>query len=112
YDVAGHTTTSEGVPIIIDYTAPTLLVSSPLQASFVRGTVQVDATASDNREVTKVEFYDGATLLSRDTTAPYSATWNTTSVPNGYRQLFIRAYDAAGNVKDVYRDVTVDNAAP
>ena len=113
YDVAGHTpTTSEGVPVIIDYTAPTLLVSSPIQASFVRGTVQVNATASDNREVTKVEFYDGATLLSRDTTAPYSVSWNTTGVPSGDRKLSARAYDAAGNFKEDYRDVTVDTAAP
>ena len=34
--------------------------------------VAIKATASDAVGVTKVEFYDGATLLGTDTTSPYS----------------------------------------
>ncbi|WP_420806743.1 Ig-like domain-containing protein [Hyalangium minutum] len=56
YDSAGHATVSAAVPVIIDYTPPTLLIHSPVQGSLVRGSVQVNAAASDNRGVTRVEF--------------------------------------------------------
>jgi subtilase family serine protease len=48
--------------------------------------------------VTKVEFYDGATLIAQDTSSPYSISWNTTAVANGAHTLTAKAYDAAGNV--------------
>ena len=35
----------------------------------------VNAMASDNVGVSKVEFYDGTTLLGIDATSPYSYSW-------------------------------------
>jgi hypothetical protein len=53
--------------------------------------------ASDDRAVTKVDFYAGSTLLGSDTTAPYSWNWDTTKNVVGNYTLKTRAFDAAGN---------------
>lgn len=42
-------------------------------------------------------FLDGAPLGSEDTTAPYSDSWDTTTVVDGLHLLTARARDAAGN---------------
>ncbi|WPB73765.1 Ig-like domain-containing protein [Archangium violaceum] len=113
YDDAGNARTSAGVEVSVDNTAPTTAVSAPAQNSWLRGTVQVSASASDNLGVTRVEFLAGTTLLGTDTTAPYSVSWDTTGGADGGVTLTTRAYDAAGNVTvSAGRPVTVDNAAP
>jgi hypothetical protein len=58
-------------------------------------TVNLAATASDtDGTVTKVEFFNGATKLGEDTTAPYTLTWN--SVAAGTYTLTARATDNLG----------------
>jgi hypothetical protein len=111
YDGVGLVGTSTGVSVVVDNTAPTASLTSPT-ATYVQGTVQVTATASDNRAVVKVEFYDGQTLFGTATTAPYSVSWNTTGLANGSHTLYARAYDAAGNVQVVSRSVIVDTVGP
>ena len=66
----------------------------------VSGTVTLSATASDNVGVTGVQFYvdNGTTPLATDTSSPYSASWNTTTVTNGTHTLTAKARDAAGNI--------------
>jgi hypothetical protein len=47
----------------IDVTAPTVFISSPASHQLhYSQTVTITASASDNVGVTKVEFYDSATL--------------------------------------------------
>ncbi|WP_235217074.1 Ig-like domain-containing protein, partial [Archangium violaceum] len=69
----------------------------PAADATVTGSVTLSATASDNVGVTKVEFYDGSTLVGSDTTSPYSFSWNSRNGPNGSRTLTARALDAVGN---------------
>ena len=58
-------------------------------------TVNLAATASDaDGTVTKVEFFNGATKLGEDTTAPYSFTWS--GVAAGTYTLTARATDNLG----------------
>ncbi len=111
YDGVGLTGTSAGLAVVIDNTAPTASLTAPM-ATHVQGTVQVTATASDNRAIVRVEFYADAELLGTDTTAPYAASWDTTGWSNGAHTLSARAYDAAGNVHSVSRTVTLDTVAP
>ncbi|HYO51964.1 Ig-like domain-containing protein [Archangium sp.] len=111
YDGVGLVGTSTGGAVVVDNTAPTTSLTSPT-ATYVQGTVQVTATASDNRAVVKVEFYEGQTLFGTATTAPYSVSWNTTGLANGSHTLYARAYDAAGNVQAVSRSVIVDTVGP
>ncbi|MHA7630223.1 Ig-like domain-containing protein [Corallococcus sp. M7] len=111
YDGLGRTGTSVAVLVIVDNTLPTVSFTAP-PATYVRGSVQLTASASDNRAVTRVEFHDGSVLIGTATTAPYSENWDTVGLANGSHTLYARAYDAAGNVKVDSRNVTVDNAAP
>lgn len=82
-----------------DTTVPTVSITSPLNnADFTTAqTVTIKADASDNVGVTKVEFYDGASLLGTDLTAPYSINWPITDLNNGSHSLWAKAFDAAGN---------------
>jgi hypothetical protein len=82
----------------LDTTAPTVSLTAPANSATVNGTVAVSADASDNVGVTKVEFYVNNVLKSTDTTAPYSYSWDTTTVVNGPYSLYAKAYDAVGNV--------------
>lgn len=80
-----------------DTTPPTVSITSPANNATVSGTASLTATASDNIGVSRVDFYNGATLLQSDTTAPYTYTLDTTAIPNGTYTLTAKAYDAAGN---------------
>ncbi|HEX8818671.1 MAG TPA: kelch repeat-containing protein [Archangium sp.] len=81
-----------------DAVVPTTALTSPTSGAVVGGAVTLTATASDNVGVTRVEFYDGATLLGIRTVAPYTYTWNTAKTAEGTHTLTSRAYDAGGNV--------------
>jgi chitodextrinase len=94
---------------VADTTAPVVSISAPASGATVGGTVSVQATASDNQAVSKVEFYDNSVLISTSTTTPYTTSWNTANLPNGNRTLAAKAYDAAGNVGVATVGVTVQN---
>lgn len=95
-----------------DTEAPTATITAPASGATVSGTVSFTASATDNVFVDRVEFFRGTTLLATDITAPYSVSWNTTTVANGAQTLSIKAYDAAGNVTTRAINVNVSNAAP
>ncbi len=81
-----------------DGTAPSVAITAPIAGAPVSGTVKVAATAADNVGVASVQFkLDGANLGAKDTTAPYSTSWNTTTALNGSHTLTAVARDAAGN---------------
>ena len=77
--------------------APSISITSPANnASFTAPTtVSIAATASDpENRMTSVDFYAGSTLITRDTTAPYSASWSPGSA--GTYPLTAVAHDADG----------------
>ena len=94
-----------------DNVAPSVTMSSP--GSPVADTVTLEATASDNQGVVEVRFYVDGNLVGTDTTAPYSVSWDSTSVVNGEVDLTAEADDAAGNTGvSAAVTVTVENAQP
>ncbi|MGZ6004738.1 MAG: Ig-like domain-containing protein [Candidatus Saccharimonadales bacterium] len=98
-----------------DTTPPTVSISSPTGGAKVKGTVTVNATASDDSgTVSKVELYvDGVMVGSADTTAPFSFSWNTTTASNAAHSLTVKAYDPSNNVTTSSAvSVTVDNSPP
>ena len=105
YDAAGNSTVSTvtvTVNIAVqDLSAPTVSLSSPAAGTTFTSaqTVTITANASDNVGVSRVEFYNGATLLKNDTTSPYDVPWTISSANNGIHTLTAKAYDAAGNSK-------------
>ena len=83
---------------------PTVSLTSPLNGAAVLPgqSVTITATAADMAiggqpgSVSKVEFLSGTTVISTDTTSPYSATWTPAS-PGTYL-LTARATDSEGAV--------------
>jgi peptidoglycan/xylan/chitin deacetylase (PgdA/CDA1 family) len=93
-----------------DVTPPTVALTAPANGASLSGTVALSATASDNVGVSRVEFYQGATLIGTTAVSPYSVNWDTNTVANGSHVLTARAYDAAGNTTtSASRTVTVAN---
>ncbi|MCU1228455.1 MAG: Hydrolase [Acidobacteria bacterium] len=94
-----------------DTTAPTTSITAPTAGSTVSGSaVTINANASDNVGVAKVEFWVDGTLKGTDTTSPYSYSWNTTTYANGTHTLVSKAYDAANNMgQSANVSVTVSN---
>ncbi|MEO5574684.1 MAG: Ig-like domain-containing protein, partial [Gaiellaceae bacterium] len=100
-----------------DAIAPSVTVTAPAAGSVLSGSVAVAATATDNVGVTAVVFrYFGGALpyveLGTDTTAPYTATFDSTQVPNTVPlggTVYAFARDAAGNETGVGNGVTVSN---
>jgi beta-glucanase (GH16 family) len=75
-------------------TAPTVSITSPANnSSFApNASILIEATAADlDGTVSKVDFYNGATLLGTDATSPYSFNW--TNVPIGNYVLTAKATD-------------------
>ena len=56
---------------------PVVSITSPLTGSNVTigDAVTIAANATDGGSITKVEFFDGATLINTDVTAPYTASF-------------------------------------
>lgn len=81
-----------------DTVAPAVAITSPASGSTVSGTVDVTVDTTDNVGVARVDFYRNGTLVGRDTTAPFSFVWDTTTVGNASSySLSARAWDAQGN---------------
>ena len=96
-----------------DTQAPSTSITAPSSGATVSGTTSVNASATDNVGVTKVEFYLDNVLQTSDTSAPYSWGWNTTTASNGSHALSSKAYDAAGNIGSSSTvNVTVSNGPP
>jgi len=83
YDAAGNSKVSSAVSVTVniavavDTTVPTVSLTAPVTGSSysTAQTVAINAAATDNVGVTKVEFYDGTLLLATDTSSPYSYSW-------------------------------------
>lgn len=83
-------------PTPVDVAVPEVEVTSPTSGSYVSGTVAVEALASDDTGVAKVEFWIDGKLLGTDTTAPYALGWNTSKTANGEYSVYARAIDTVG----------------
>ena len=99
-----------------DTTAPNVNLFAP-QAGPVTGTIDVKATASDDRGVVGVQFRvapaaapNNTVLLADDTTSPYATTWKTATASNGPYVLTATARDASGKTTTSSVNVTVANS--
>ncbi|MEV4114046.1 glycoside hydrolase family 48 protein [Nonomuraea sp. NPDC049695] len=78
-------------------TPPTVSLTSPTagQTFTAPATVPIAANASDaDGTISKVDFYQGSTLLGTDTSAPYSYSW--TNVAAGSYSITAKATDNGG----------------
>ncbi len=95
-----------------DTTPPTVNFTSPTAGATVSGTVSVQVTAGDNVGVASVNLSVDGVLIGGDSSAPYTFSWNTTTVANGSHTLTATALDAAGNTANAVLSVNLSNSPP
>lgn len=99
YDAANNVGASTPVTFSVansggDDEPPAISVSE----SGTSGTITFNATATDDRGVTKVEFYVDDLLKGFALAPPYSLSLDSTTLSEGSHLLVGKAYDAAGNI--------------
>ena len=81
-----------------DTTAPTVIITSPVNGARVSVNAPVYVNAYDNIRVVRVELYVDGKLTATSTNAPFSTKWNSKKAAAGAHVLHCKAFDAAGNV--------------
>jgi hypothetical protein len=116
-DDHGGQTTSAAVHVTVEGApdqAPTVSLTSPANgAAFMApAAITLTADAADPEDqLTRVDFFSGATLVGSDSTAPYSFSWS--PVAGGTYSLSARAVDAAGHqTQSAAASVTVNEPPP
>jgi hypothetical protein len=92
---------------------PGISISSPAEGDylFVPGTFPIATELEENTlTITKVQFFDGETMIGEDATAPYGLDW--TNPTPGSHALRARIAHTAGTVDSNARVVTVVAAGP
>lgn len=96
-DTSKNQATSAAITLTPDNTPPQVSVTAPASGSNVTGSTTITASATDNTSVAGVQLLlDNANLGQEITIAPYSMSWDSSTVSNGPHSLSARARDAAG----------------
>jgi glucose/arabinose dehydrogenase len=95
----------------VDSIPPTVSIDSPSAGATESHVEVISATAADNKGVASVEFFADGNSIGIDTQAPYSISWNTTTLANGTHTLTAVAEDLAGN-RTQSAPVTVNTLNP
>lgn len=92
-----------------------ITITNPVVGSTVSGIVTVQVEASSPTGVTRVEIYategNQTPLIATDTSAPYTASWDTTKANNGSGAVFAYYYDATGYLGYARNDVGINNSS-
>jgi hypothetical protein len=112
-DTAGRSAVSAVVPVTVWHAAPTIALS-PADGSTVRGTsitVTADvATGTAGVPISRVEF-SGPTGYSYDYTAPYTLTFDASSLAGRYN-VYATVYEDSGRAASRNVQLTLDNPLP
>ncbi|MFW9849372.1 MAG: Ig-like domain-containing protein [Candidatus Thorarchaeota archaeon] len=97
---------------VVDTIDPTVEITNPAHDDTVGGSVTITVAASDSgSDISYVEILIEEVLVANLTAAPYSITWDTTTLANGTYSITAIAYDAAGNSAQDTNVVLVQNSA-
>jgi M6 family metalloprotease-like protein len=117
-DVRIYSISAPGATMTVDIdlitaTAPTISIDAPAPDANVSGNVQIDvtATASGGRTISRVEFFCNGAYLGQDTTSPYSLTFNSRGIYDGTRAIRAVAVDSAGESRTAQVSVELSNTA-
>ena len=91
---------------------PTISLRTPAAGARLSGPVTFTAHASSPVGISKVDFLVDGLVVGSATSAPYTATWDSTTVGDGPVTVTTRATDTHGNQATTARQAaTVSNAA-
>ncbi|MBI4088987.1 Ig-like domain-containing protein, partial [Candidatus Kaiserbacteria bacterium] len=110
-----NNTASNQLEYTSDTVGPVTSVTAPAGGGSYNGDIEITADAEDASDIERVEFWHSSTdtLISTDTEAPYTATWDSTDTAEGSHSIYVKAYDNAGNVSTSDSvSVTLDQTAP
>ena len=109
----GYLVADDAQLVDADQTPPTVSLSAPNDNSVVRGSVTLTASASDASGIDHVDFLVTGAVVATAHSAPYTAQWDSTSLPDQSVGIAARAYDTAGNLatSDSHM-VTIANSVP
>jgi hypothetical protein len=105
-------TTSSAVTVI-STAPPTVSITIPTNNAIFTApaTITIGASASDaDGAISKVDFYQGATLIDTDTTSPFAITW--TNVAPGTYSVTAKATDNNGAAMISNAVTVISNAPP
>ena len=88
---------------------PSVMITYPANNSEVKDSVTVQAIATDDFGIRKVEFFVNGILHHRDTAAPFKYVWDTTVCPSGSYTITATATDTNGQQDSYAISVTVRN---
>jgi hypothetical protein len=105
---SNHTLTA-GASLPGDDDPPTVRITSHEEGDAVSGTITIQANASDDKGISKVEFYIDGSLEKTDTSSPYRHNWNTTNYSDDFHTIKATAYDTANQKRSHQITLTVNN---
>lgn len=73
--------------------APQVTITAPTSGDTVSGIVTLEATASDDTGIARVEFWVDGVLKGSDGAAPYTQVWQTANYADGEHEVEAIAYD-------------------
>jgi hypothetical protein len=77
---------------------PQVEITFPVDGSLVSGTVEITADATGDVDIVTVEFYIDDSLVSADTSAPYTHAWSTVGlVDSSSHTIYAKACDVDDN---------------
>jgi sulfur relay (sulfurtransferase) complex TusBCD TusD component (DsrE family) len=96
YDSGSTVASSSANVTVTTGSLPSIALSSPANGATYTAPATIPLAASvtaNGHTITKVQFYNGATLIGQDTTAPYDLTWTNVSA-GSYSLSASLIYDA------------------
>ncbi|MCE9674029.1 DUF4082 domain-containing protein [Myxococcus stipitatus] len=93
---AGRTSIPLFVQPYLDESNPQVSIASPSGGATVTGTLPVSTYTYDLGGMKAVELYVDGSFVASNTAAPFTFSWDSTSVPNGRHDLQLIGIDEAG----------------
>lgn len=82
-----------------DTKPPIASITSPISDSTVLAVASIQANATDNNQVEKVEFYVDGIFKNSDTKEPFEYSWDTKVYKhNSSHTILVKAYDSSDNI--------------
>ena len=98
--------------VLIDSQAPSVQINNPANGSQINQSITIEAIATDESGLAKVDFYIDGQRVVTQTALPYSFDWNTKGIANGLHTIRVVAVDIAGRSSEQTATVTFAKIIP